>query len=139
MPKGTHTFILGNGGNMKKFLVVAGVVVLLACAPVGRRGWVQYGLASWYGPGFHGKRTASGEIFNMYKLTAAHNFLPFGTIVEVTNLTNGKKVRVRINDRGPSIKGRIIDLSYAAAKKIDLIGPGVAKVRLRVIRWGTRR
>jgi len=91
---------------------------------------VQRGLASWYGPGFHGKTTSSQEIFNMHDMTAAHRSLAFGTYVIVTNLNNGKSVTVRINDRGPFIKGRIIDLSYAAAKVIGIIGPGVASVKL---------
>jgi rare lipoprotein A len=97
---------------------------------------VQTGLASWYGPGFHGKRTASGEIFNMYELTAAHRTFPIGSYVMVTNLRNGKSVQVRINDRGPFVKGRIIDLSYAAAKLIDLIGPGIAPVKVELLSIG---
>ena len=94
------------------------------------------GIASWYGPKFHGRKTASGEKFNMYKLTAAHNFLPFGTIVRVVNLANGRSVIVRINDRGPFKKGRIIDLSYAAAKRIGIISKGTEKVKIEVIRMG---
>ncbi len=100
---------------------------------------VQYGYASYYGPKFHGRRTASGEIFNMYAYTAAHRYLPFGTIVRVTNLENGKSVIVRINDRGPFKAGRIIDLSYAAAKKIGMIKKGVVKVKIEVLKWGKRR
>ena len=96
---------------------------------------IQTGLASWYGPGFHGKRTASGEIFNMYELTAAHRTFPIGSYVMVTNLENGKSVCVRINDRGPFVRGRIIDLSYAAARLIDLIGPGVAPVRVELLAY----
>jgi len=94
---------------------------------------VHRGLASWYGPGFHGKATSSQEIFNMHDMTAAHRSLAFGTYVIVTNLNNGKSVTVRINDRGPFIKDRIIDLSYAAAKVIGIIGPGVAPVKLEVL------
>ncbi|RKX71460.1 hypothetical protein DRP53_01395 [candidate division WOR-3 bacterium] len=93
----------------------------------------SYGKASWYGKEFHGKRTASGEIFNMYAFTAAHRTLPFGTKVRVTNLANGKSVVVKINDRGPFVRGRIIDLSYAAAKKIGLVRMGVAKVKIEVL------
>lgn len=89
------------------------------------------GLASYYGADFQGRKTASGELYNMYALTAAHRKLQFGTFVEVTNLKNGRQVKVRINDRGPFIKGRIIDLSYAAAKKIGMISKGVVKVRVR--------
>ena len=99
----------------------------------GRRGAVLRGEASYYGPGFHGKKTANGERFNMHALTAAHKTLPFGTRVRVTNLDNGKSVVVRINDRGPYKKGRIIDLSVAAAKKIGMMGSGVAKVKLVVL------
>ena len=96
------------------------------------------GYASWYGKEFHGRKTSNGEIYNMYSLTAAHRSLPFNSIVEVKNLENGKKVVVRINDRGPFIKKRkrIIDLSYAAAKKIDSVDAGVVKVRLKVIYVG---
>ena len=96
-------------------------------------GWTQEGIASWYGPNFHGKYTSNGEIYNMYALTAAHKTLPMNTIVKVTNLNNGKSVIVRINDRGPFVKGRIIDLSYAAGAKIGLDKTGIAPVRLTVI------
>jgi len=96
-------------------------------------GWTQKGIASWYGPNFYGKRTSSGEIYDMYAYTAAHKTLPMNTIVKVTNLNNGKSVIVRINDRGPFIKGRIIDLSYAAGKKIGLDVTGTAPVKLQVI------
>jgi rare lipoprotein A len=98
-----------------------------------RVGALETGIASWYGNPYHGRRAASGEIYDMEQLTAAHRTLPFNTWVEVTNLTNGKKVRVRITDRGPFVGGRIIDLSRAAAREIDMIGPGIAKVRLEVI------
>jgi len=91
------------------------------------------GLASYYGRKFHGRRTASGERYDMHAMTAAHPGLEFGSRVEVTNLKNGRKVQVRINDRGPFIKGRIIDLSYAAAKKIGMLSQGVVKVRVRAL------
>ena len=91
------------------------------------------GMASWYGERHHGRRTASGESYDMNALTAAHRTLPFGTVVEVTNVKTGATVEVRINDRGPHIKGRIIDLSLAAARQIGLVGDGVAPVRLRVV------
>jgi rare lipoprotein A len=100
------------------------------CVRKSSYGYVEVGYASWYGPGFHGKRTASGEIYNMYKLTAAHKTLPLGTYVKVINLENGKSVIVKINDRGPFVEGRIIDLSYAAAKKLGMLKKGVAKVKL---------
>jgi rare lipoprotein A len=96
-------------------------------------GYVETGEASWYGKKFHGHSTASGEIYDMHKLTAAHKTLPFGTYVKVINLTNNKYNIVRINDRGPFVKGRIIDLSYQAAKELLLIGPGVARVKVIVL------
>jgi rare lipoprotein A len=107
-----------------------------ATAPDGARaagGYRQKGLASWYGPKFHGRTTASGERYNMFDMTAAHKTLPFGTKVKITNLENGRKVHVRINDRGPFVKGRIIDLSYAAAKELDITRSGVVKVKLEVV------
>jgi rare lipoprotein A len=94
---------------------------------------VERGDASWYGPGFHGRRTASGERYDMHAMTAAHRTLPFGTLLEVRNLDNGEVTRVRINDRGPFKRGRILDLSYAAAKDLEMIGPGTARVELRVL------
>ncbi len=92
-------------------------------------------MASWYGgdDGFEGKPTASGEIYDSMQMTAAHRELPLGTVVDVTNLENGKTARVRINDRGPFLKGRVIDLSQGAARQLDLIGPGTARVRIEVI------
>lgn len=92
--------------------------------------YFQQGRASWYGPGFHGRRTASGERYDMHELTAAHPTLPFGTRVVVTNLDNGRKVEVRITDRGPFAKQRILDLSYAAAGAIGLVAPGSGRVGL---------
>jgi rare lipoprotein A len=94
---------------------------------------VQTGVASWYGPGFHGNRTANGEIFDQYELTAAHPSLPLGTRVMVTNLANGRAVEVRINDRGPFVDNRVIDLSYAAARVIGMIGPGTSPVRIEIL------
>ena len=94
---------------------------------------VQLGVASWYGPGFHGNRTANGEIYDQYDLTAAHPSLPLGTRAVVTNLDNGRSVEVRINDRGPYVDGRAIDLSYAAARTLAMIGPGTARVRIDVL------
>ncbi|MEZ5355576.1 MAG: septal ring lytic transglycosylase RlpA family protein [Bryobacteraceae bacterium] len=97
---------------------------------VPRIGSSQRGIASWYGPGYHGRPTASGEIYDMDRWTAAHQRFAFGTEVRVQNLDNGKTTKVRINDRGPFKKGRIIDLSRAAAKDLDMIRPGTARVRL---------
>ncbi len=91
------------------------------------------GVASYYGRKFHRKKTASGERFNMYDLTAAHRTLPFNTRIKVTNLENNKSVIVRINDRGPFTKGRVVDLSFKAAKEIGLIQKGTAKVRIKVL------
>ncbi len=93
----------------------------------------QTGIASWYGPGFHGRPTASGMIYDQGQLTAAHQTLPLGTKIMVTNLANGKSAEVSINDRGPFAKGRIIDLSYAAARSLGMIGPGTIPVRIEVI------
>jgi rare lipoprotein A (peptidoglycan hydrolase) len=90
--------------------------------------------ASWYGPGFHGNRTASGEIFNKHALTAAHPYLPFGTRVRVTNVRNGRSAILRVNDRGPYVGGRVIDVSYAAAKRLGMLSSGVAPVRIQVLR-----
>jgi rare lipoprotein A len=96
-------------------------------------GYVEEGIASWYGPGFHGKPTASGERYNMYQMTGAHKRLPLGTIVQVQSLTTGLSATVRINDRGPFVRGRIIDLSYAAARSLRMIGKGIEKVRVKVL------
>jgi rare lipoprotein A len=97
---------------------------------------MQVGTASWYGPGFHGSRTSSGEVYDQYDLTAAHPTLPLGTRVVVTNLENNRAVEVRINDRGPFVKGRSIDLSYAAARTLGMIGPGTSPVRIEVLGGG---
>src|SRR5262249_58511897 len=122
--------------------VVALAAVLPGCgflfghskAPVDAHpGATQLGTASWYGPGFHGNRTASGEVYDQYDLTAAHQTLPLGTRVIVTNLDNGRAVEVRINDRGPFVKGRSIDLSYAAARSLGMLGPGTVPVRIEVL------
>lgn len=93
----------------------------------------ETGLASWYGHPYHGRPAADGEIYDMEQLTAAHRTLPFGTRVRVVNLTNSKTVDVRITDRGPFVENRIIDLSHAAAAAIDLVGPGIAPVRLDIL------
>ena len=107
-------------------------VLILAAVPIKSSAREQQvGTASWYGPGFHGKKTASGNRFNQNALTAAHRSLPFGTKARVTNLRNGKKVVVQINDRGPHRRGRIIDLSRAAAQQLSI--HGAAQVRVEVI------
>jgi rare lipoprotein A len=91
----------------------------------------ETGLASYYSESYNGKKTANGEIFHSSEMTAAHKKLPFGTKVKVTNLDNGKTIKVRVNDRGPFVSGRIIDLTRTAAKKLDMLAAGVAKVKIR--------
>ncbi len=112
---------------VKKILFSLLIISLLpSCSYTTRKG-----LASYYADSYEGKTTANGEVYRQSKITAAHKTLPFGTKVEVTNLSNNKSVVVRINDRGPYISGRIIDLTKAAAKEIDMVGAGVAKVKIR--------
>ena len=144
-------FLSGLIGRYALVLIIVLIMSEMTCAPAPRyrakrRGKprttksvttseaYQIGKATYYGKKFHGRKTANGETFNMYALTAAHRKLPFGTKVRVTNLANGMSVVVRINDRGPFVKGRIIDLSYAAAKKIGLVQSGVAKVKLEIVK-----
>jgi rare lipoprotein A len=108
-------------------------MALVSCAPHARRpsGEVvfrQEGIASWYGSKFHGRKTASGERYNMYGISAAHRTLPLGTVVRVTHTENGRKVTLRINDRGPFVEGRIIDLSYGAARRLGMVREGIADV-----------
>jgi len=136
-------------------IVLAGLFGLTACSTTGsvrremekpspRRQYDQsvrmenviYGEASYYGADFHGKKTASGEIFDMNALTAAHVELPFGTLCRVTNLMNQKEVIVRINDRGPFVKNRVMDLSYGAAQELDAILSGVIEVKIEVLNYG---
>lgn len=142
---------------MTRFLVLALIALLVSCAtpptstrkggsPGGKpytvrgktyyplksdRGFMEEGHASWYGPGFHGKATASGEKYNQYAMTAAHKILPLGSRVRVTHLGNGRSAIVRINDRGPFVDNRVIDLSRAAATRLEMIGAGTAKVRVQ--------
>jgi len=126
-------------------LLILLVSIALAGACAGRRApttapaakpGTEVGLASWYGKAHQGKRTASGERFDMHALTAAHRTLAFGTIVRVTDLASGRSVKVRINDRGPFRDGRIIDLSYAAASKLGMVARGTARVEITVIGRG---
>lgn len=126
--------------NKKRLVIIPFAVVVVFLLPscakkhvrehIEKRGYEEEGLASWYGPRFHGRRTANGEKFNRNALTAAHRTLPFGTKVLVTNPENEKFVVVRINDRGPHRKNRIIDLSQAAAREIGLLRSGVARVEV---------
>jgi rare lipoprotein A len=142
----------GKTGTLLFILVALSFFLLLACAsrqrvPVERRippseqkivkketaQGVQYGIASWYGKDFHGKPTSSGEIYDMYQLTCAHNTFPLGTMVMVTHIENGKSVELKVNDRGPFVKDRIIDLSYAAAQIIGMYEKGTAYVKVETI------
>ena len=124
------------------WLALTGLVLLSGChrhrvvrapAPPAVPQSGETGIASWYGHPYHGRASASGEIYDMEQMTAAHRTLPFGTWVRVHDLDNQKSVDVRINDRGPFVDGRIIDLSHAAARAIDMIGPGTARVRLEIL------
>jgi rare lipoprotein A len=120
-------------GRTAAGLMVLGLVGFVAggCATHSRQGPATLeGVASWYGPGFHGQRTASGERYDQYRLTAAHRSWPLGTHARVTNLENGRSVTVRINDRGPYVDGRVLDLSYAAARALDMVGSGTGNVRI---------
>lgn len=112
------------------------LLLFLGAGCGGKNGFEQEGMASWYGLEYHGRITASGERFNQNAMTAAHKELPFGTVVKVTNQLNGRDIVVRVNDRGPFIPGRIIDLSRKAARKLDMIEPGVVPVKIRVLEWG---
>jgi rare lipoprotein A len=96
-------------------------------------GYVERGMASWYGPGFHGNKTANGERYDMHKLTAAHRTLPLGSIAIVRSSSTGKEVTVRINDRGPFARGRVLDLSYAGARTLGMVGNGTDQIELRVV------
>ena len=126
--------------NRSYLLLLGAALVLPSCAtplpkPINPEiGYVEEGIASWYGPGFHGKPTASGEQYDMYQMTAAHKRLPLGTIARVRSLTTGRSVTVQINDRGPFVRGRILDLSYAAARSLRIIGKGLERVRLTVLK-----
>ncbi len=121
--------------------LVAGAALVTGCRsvrrPAERPRAFERGVASWYGPQFDGRPTANGERYDMHAMTAAHPTLPFGTVVEVRNLDNGETCRVRINDRGPFVRGRIVDLSYAAARSIGMVGPGTARVELAVVSPGS--
>ncbi|MBX3237852.1 MAG: septal ring lytic transglycosylase RlpA family protein [Nitrospiraceae bacterium] len=120
-------------------LPLAGCLLLGACSSIQKgeipldMGIRDRGVASWYGKEFHGKQAANGEIFNMMTFTAAHRKLPLGTVVRVLNLSNGKTVKVRINDRGPYIEGRMLDLSYAAARELGMVEVGIAPVQIEVV------
>ncbi|MDA9558317.1 septal ring lytic transglycosylase RlpA family protein [Vibrio sp.] len=126
--------------KIKHIIMIAASALLVACSSVKGKtsaellGWTDDGGASFYGKRYHGRTTASGEKFNMWAMTAAHKELPFGTRVRVTNLDNGKSIIVKINDRGPFIRGRIIDLSRGSFAKIASISNGVVDVEIEVIK-----
>jgi rare lipoprotein A len=107
--------------------------------PESNGAYVEEGVASYYAEEFNGRKTSNGETYNMHDMTAAHRTLPFGTRVRVINLITGKSLIVRINDRGPFTKDRVIDLSYDAAKKLELVGSGTSRVRIEVVSLGERR
>jgi rare lipoprotein A len=134
-----HANNLSRASNASRLLIATLPLLLTVACAVNRRPDdsapglgrpLESGMASWYGPGFQGRRTANGEKYNMYDLTAAHPTLPFGTRLAVRNARTGKIVVVRVNDRGPYKKSRILDLSYAAAKEVGVFGPGTAYVEL---------
>jgi len=112
-------------------IALVGVAVLLSFYGP----YYETGIASWYGPGFDGNYTANGEIYDMNGISAAHKTLPFDTVVRVVELSTGRSVVVRINDRGPFVEGRIIDLSKGAAAELGIIDKGITKVGLRILRW----
>lgn len=120
---------------------VTALAGLLAASPTGQGPlfpdtvpeWIQQGRVSWYGPGFHGRRTANGEIFDTHDLTMAHRSLPMGTTVRVTNLENGRSVVLRVNDRGPYVGGRVADLSHAAAERLGFVDDGVVPARIELL------
>ena len=116
-------------GNMPEYEVLGTVYRVLEDT----RGYEEEGMASWYGEEFQGRRTSSGEPYDMYAMTAAHRTLPLPSYVEITNLGNGKRVVVRVNDRGPFRGGRLIDVSYAAAHRLGMLGGGTARVRIRAL------
>jgi rare lipoprotein A len=124
--------------NDRRAAALAAVLALTVTAgsrlPGPARGGVETGVASWYGQEFHGRPTSSREVYDMNDMTAAHRSLAFGTYLMVTNLDNDRSAVVRVNDRGPFVRGRVIDLSYAAARVLGIVGPGTARVRLETLR-----
>jgi len=134
VPLGQHagdggSLIKTKAGNPPSYVVMGKRYYVMNSAS----GFRQRGMASWYGPDFHGKQTSNGESYNMHAMTAAHKTLPIPVLVRVKNLDNGKSVVVRVNDRGPFVDDRIIDLSYAAAKQLEMVGPGTARVEITAL------
>ena len=121
----------GRGGRIAKPRKTAHPVDV---SKISRENAYQVGVASYYGEKFHGRKTANGETFNMYKMTAAHRVLPLGTMIRVTHLTNGRRVVVKVNDRGPFIEGRVLDLSFAAALELEMVAAGTAEVMIEIVR-----
>jgi rare lipoprotein A len=124
--------------SLNLFLLISVAIILGACAaPLKKRdypvGYHERGLASWYGKDFHGRPTSSGEIYNMFDLTAAHKTLPLGATLRVTEIESGRVVRVKVNDRGPFVGNRILDLSFAAAQALGMVGVGIAKIEFEII------
>jgi rare lipoprotein A len=115
----------------KTFLAASVIASLIGLMPSEASAFSQSGMGSYYGPKFHGKKTASGEKFNQNAMTAAHKTLPFGTRLKVTNMSNKRSVVVRVNDRGPFIRGRIVDVSTIAARQLGIVGRGVGRVRIQ--------
>jgi rare lipoprotein A len=138
MSRGDWSSRLARGVSGALLLATLGAAVSCRSAAPDRVriGWSQRGEASWYGMPFHGRRTANGERYDMHRMSAAHRDLPFGTVVEVRNVDNGRRIQVRINDRGPFVRGRILDLSYAAATELDMVRAGTAAIELRVVELG---
>ncbi len=119
----------GGKGTQRPYTINGVTYYPLASA----HGYAEEGVASWYGPNFHGKRTSNGEIYDMYAMTAAHKILPMNTVLKVTNMENGRSIEVRVNDRGPFVAGRIIDLSRAGAEALDMHKKGTARVRVETL------
>ena len=134
---------MGITNQIIKSILFVSILTMPACMTVPKgvgdydAGYVEQGIASWYGGDFHGRLTASGAVYDQFKLTAAHRLLPLGSVVRVTNAENGRAVEVVINDRGPYIKGRIIDLSYAAAEQLGGVDPGTLPVVVEALQMGS--
>lgn len=129
-------FFNADNQYMKKIFLIFTILVCTVCNSFALQLYKTNAIASFYGKDFHGKQTSNGEKFDMYAFTCAHKLLPFDTILKVTNLSNGKSVKVRVNDRGPFVIGREIDLSTAAAEKLDMINAGTVKVKLEIVELG---
>lgn len=127
--------------NPRPLFILIAIIIISSCTfpaskPPYAASYIERGIASWYGPDFHGRPTSSGEIYDMYGLTAAHKLMPLGTTAKVTSLENGRSVVVKINDRGPFVEGRIIDLSYSAAAALEMVNTGLSTVEIEVLKWG---